>query len=216
MSTTFKNKRLIVSLITILTAISLFLPTQAYYLNTSKPITQGSNGFSCIYLLTFKHESLIPYLKTTESKKGLYLMDLPFIERNPDVVELLLQQKHTIGLITTSNIEEFNAATFEKELKQFTESTRSAPLWATSANGEFSEELLQASHEAAINILAANTYFNPSISASTLTQGSFLFITADQNFNFHSKKHIELVKSAQMRSIEENIFNMKIKEKSMP
>ena len=212
----YKNKRVFVSFITVFIVISFLFPTQAYYLNSAKPITKGSNGFSCIYLLTFKHESLMPYLNTAESKKGLYLMNLAFMERNTDVVELMLAQNHAIGLITQSNKEEFNLDTFKKELEQFRKITGSLPLWATSENEDFSEELLKASHAAAINMLAANTYFNSSYAASSLPKGSFLFIAANQHFDFHSKPHLSLIGSEQVRSIEENLFNLKTIEESMP
>lgn len=210
------QKGLIVSLLIVVAVVSLLLPAQAYYLNASKPITKGSNGYSCIYLLTFKHESLMPYLKTKESKKGLYLIDLPFIERNPDVIELLVEENHAIGLITASNTEQFNVTTFNKELDQFTEKIGASPLWATTMNGEFNEELLQASHAAAINMIAANLHFKPSLSPSVLPKGSFLFINGDQNFDFRTKEHIQLVTSAQVRSIEENVFNITTNEKDLP
>lgn len=210
------QKGLIVSFLIVVAVVSLLLPTQAYYLNASEPITKGSNGYSCIYLLTFKHESLMPYLKTKESKQGLYLIDLPFMERNPDVIELLVEENHAIGLVTSSNTKEFNANTFKKELDQFTAEIGSPPLWATTMNGEFDEKLLQVSHAAAINMIAANVYFKPSLAASTLPKGSFVFINGDQHFDFNSKEHIQLVTSAQIRSIEENVFNIKTNKNNMP
>lgn len=216
MSKSYKHKGFIISLTVLITMISLLLPTKAYYLNTNKPIAKGINGYSCIYLLTFKHESLMPYLKTAESKKGLYLLDLSFIERNEDVLDLLIEQNYPIGLITKSDSDSFNSDVLQKELELFKSKTGAHPLWVTTLNGEFSDELLQASHAATINIVAPNLHFNPSLTPSTLPNGSFLFIKGDQNFNFNSKEHLQLISSPKVRSIEENIFNIKTTDKNMP
>lgn len=204
--------------------LSLFIPQQTNNMiqtfsinNNEAPITKGNTGFSLIFLLTFNNKNLLSFIESPKSENSTFLVDVSFIERNSEIIEVLRKKNRSVGLLgQNSSLYEEDSSLLKEELNIFLKHFDTLPLWFTTKDYLFTEPMLDELYSNGVNAIGPTITLLDSTNINNLEKGSFIYIPIDSS-NTYYKNEIDLLTSNRnYTSIEDNIFNIQIRSKDSP
>ena len=181
-------------------------------------ITKGHYGTSLVVEISFSDEHLLEWLTTLKEPYPLLLLDAAWIERSPKHMEVILKRKLPSGLLgsSTSKDESFNADLLNEEISIYKKHFAQEPLWFTTRNHQYPQNLQKTLFDKQINILSPSIIWKGTKTAPTLQKGDFLFISLHENNKLSLDKLNALLQKNKFISIEENIFGYTIQSKKSP
>lgn len=185
--------------------------------NNEAPIIKGNTGYSLVFLLTFNNKNLLSFIESPKSENSTFLVDVAFIERNPDIIEVLRKKNRSVGLLGQhSTLYEDDTSLIKEELKTFLKSFDTLPLWFTTKDFLFTPSLLKELFNNGVNAIGPTFTLLDSTNINNIEKGSFIYIPIDSS-NIYYKKEIDLLTSNKNYiPIEDNIFNINIQSKDSP
>ena len=186
---------------------------------TEKPtiISKGTHGVTVTIDLTFGKEDIEGLIKSLETPYPHFFMSNDWIERSDSLIELMKEKNIPIGLLGqdgASYIE--NPTLFKKEIERFEGSIGRAPQWFRTRDYEFPVELQETAWKYEVNLLGSSKYWIEGETNPKLQQGEILSIPLHQDERIDIKQITQLLKSDSYLTIEQNIFGLKIKTKTLP
>ncbi|ATP42166.1 hypothetical protein CSE16_20350 [Solibacillus sp. R5-41] len=177
-------------------------------------ISKGQYGHSLIIELSYSHKGLAEWIDALSEPSLLFLVDSEWIQRSPELVQLLKDKKLNVGLLGHSSKDYEDSTLLKKQLTIFQTAFGHLPLWFATADYIVEPALQEQLFAKEINILAPTqslTELDMSladgdfISAPLHRQQSLAFEVIDQFINKHT-----------LISLEENIFGYKVTTKRYP
>ncbi|MEG0259919.1 MAG: hypothetical protein RR651_08610 [Lysinibacillus sp.] len=194
------------------TLISVFRVT-----DSPTVISKGHYGTSLVVEISYSNDELLDWLTNVKEPYPLLLLDANWIERSPEHIRIIQERKLPTGLLGTDNEEEPDLALVKKEIHVYKKYFQTSPLWFSTMNHQYSEELQQSLFKQQINLINPSIIWSTSKkSIPTLQKGDLLFIPAHNQNSISFSQLNKLLKANTFISIEENIFGYTIKSKKFP
>lgn len=200
----------------------LFIPQKTSLLSvfqiaeTPVIITKGHYGYSYVVEISFTHESLMPWLEQLETPLPLLLLDADWIKRSPKEIRLIKEKKFPVGLIGKNGDNYENIQLLNEEIATFEQAFSNKPLWYTTRNYQFTDDMKKLLFDNKINIIAPSVIWTPNSANEKYTKGTIVFIPFHENTFVKMNDIQSFIKNYPFMSIEENIFGYSIKTKTFP
>lgn len=180
-------------------------------------ISKGSYGKTITIDLTFGKEEIETLLKSIEAPYPHFFISNDWIERSTPLIKVMKGKNIPIGLLGQEGINYVEDLTlFKTEVERFEKNIGEMPLWFRTKDYEFPVELQEAAWKHEINLLSSSKYWIEGNPIPKLAQGEILSIPIHQDEQIDTKQLIQLLKSDTFLSIEQNIFGLNMKTKSIP
>lgn len=178
-------------------------------------ISKGNYGQSLIVEISFSHKGLKEWIEQLNKPYPLLMLDADWIDRSPDIVDIIKKKNIPTGLYGHSNDNEFSFDLFKKEIKIFEKHFNSKPLWYMTSNYEYPEELKQSAFNEKINLLSPTTIYSED-NMDLNTKGAIISLQIHETSNPNFKNMTNFIQSKEFISIEENIFGYTMKSNKFP
>lgn len=180
-------------------------------------ISKGNYGQSLIVEISFSHDGLKEWIEQLEKPYPLFMLDVNWIERSPEMVELIKKKNIPTGIYGNNHGSEFSIDLFKKEIEIYEETFHNKPLWYMSSNYDYPQSLKQAAFNEKINLLSPTFIFSEKTSHSQQNnEGAIISVQIHETSNPNFNNVTKLLKKQNFISIEENIFGYSMKSKRIP
>ncbi|MGE7666679.1 hypothetical protein ACQKMN_13305 [Ureibacillus composti] len=178
-------------------------------------ISKGHYGQSLIVEISFSHDGLKEWLQSLKQPYPLLMLDANWINRSPEIVELIKQKNITVGLLGGQGKQDYTFKSFKKDLSIYEKHFESKPLWFMTSDYEYPGELQKGVFNEEINLLSP-TFILSKDDTFPNTKGAIISLKLNEKSNLKFDELNELLKKQKFISIEENIFGYSIKSKKLP
>lgn len=178
-------------------------------------ISKGHYGQSLIVEISFSHNGLIEWIEQMNKPYPLFMLDANWIERSPEIIELIKKKNIPTGLYGHNNEKNFSIELFKKEIEIYENAFNSKPLWYITSNYDYPQELKQVAFNEKINLLSP-TYIYSEYENTQNIEGAIISVQVHENSKPNFTNIKKFIESQQFISIEENIFGYSIKSKKIP
>ncbi|ALC87364.1 hypothetical protein AM499_17210 [Bacillus sp. FJAT-22090] len=219
-----KTKLLLIG--TVLVFLSLFFIIPNKYSSmlpvfqlTEEPtvVSKGSHGKTITIDLTFGKEDIETFIKSLQAPYPHFFISIDWIKRSPSLIKIMKEKSIPISLLGQDGlkyIEDPNL--FKKEIDEFEQSVGELPLWFRTKDYEFPMELQKTAWENEVNLLSSSKYWMEGDPFPKLEKGDILSVPLHQEERIDIKQLNQLLKSDSLLSVEQNIFGLTTKSKTIP
>ncbi|MEG0386196.1 MAG: hypothetical protein RR587_14215 [Solibacillus sp.] len=177
-------------------------------------ITKGQYGQTLIVELSYSHKGLAEWIETLSEPSILFLVNSEWIQRSPELVQLLKDKKLNVGLLGHSNVDYQEPTLLKEQLTMFHKAFGQLPLWFATADYIVEPAMQEQLFAKKINIVA------PTNSLSSLdmaiADGDFISVPLHREQSLSFEVIDQFINKHTLISIEENIFGYKISTKRYP
>ncbi|MEK3977076.1 MULTISPECIES: hypothetical protein [unclassified Psychrobacillus] len=217
-----KTKLLITISSVLLFMLLLFMPNTystllPVFQVTEKPsvISKGTYGNTVTIDLTFGREDVEALVKDLKAPYPHFFISIEWIERSEPIVKLMQDKKIPISLLGKEGLQYTeDRSLFKKEVDRFEKAIGEKPNWFRTSDYEFPMELQKDAWKEEINLLGSSLVLGDSI--PKLGKGDILTVPLHQEERIDTVQLAKYLKSQPFVTIEQNIFNLKMKTKSIP
>ncbi|WP_391118403.1 hypothetical protein [Psychrobacillus sp. L3] len=219
-----KSRHLVI--VTMLVFVSLFFIIPNKYSSmlpvfqlVEKPtvVSKGSHGKTITIDLTFGKEEMEVFLKGLEAPYPHFFISNDWIDRSPALIQIMKEKSIPISLLGQEGAKYIeDPSLFKKEIDQFEQTIGEVPLWFRTKDYEFPVELQKTAWKYEVNLLSSSKYWIEGSQKIKLENGDILSIPLHQEERMDIKQLIQLLKSDSFLSIEQNIFGLTTKSKTIP
>ena len=184
---------------------------------TEKPsvISKGNYGNTVTIDLTFGREDVEALVEDLKAPYPHFFISIEWIERSEQIIKLMQDKKIPISLLGKEGLQYTEDQTlFKKELDRFEKAIGEKPHWFRTSDYEFPIELQQEAWKEEVNLLGSTLVLGDSI--PKLAKGDILTVPLHQEDRVDTIQLAKYLRSQPFVSIEQNIFNMKMKTKNYP
>ncbi|QFG00826.1 hypothetical protein PB01_19655 [Psychrobacillus glaciei] len=180
-------------------------------------VSKGSHGKTITIDLTFGKEDMEVFLKGLEAPYPHFFISNDWIDRSPALIQIMREKSIPISLLGQEGSKYIDdPSLFKKEIDQFEQSVGEVPLWFRTKDYEFPIELQKTAWKYEVNLLSSSKYWVEGIQKIKLENGDILSIPLHQEERMDIKQLSQLLKSDSFLSIEQNIFGLTTKSKTIP
>ena len=178
-------------------------------------ISKGSYGNTITIDLTFGREDIGELIQNLKAPYPQFFISIEWIERSEDIIKLMNDKKIPIGLLGKEGFTYIeDKILFEEEISRFEKAIGKKPQWFRTMDYEFPYELQKQAWEQEVNLLGSSKYWTKGM--PELEKGDILTVPLHQEERVDLKELSKILQSKDFISIEQNIFEMKVKTKSYP
>ncbi|WP_391205572.1 hypothetical protein [Psychrobacillus sp. L4] len=180
-------------------------------------VSKGSHGKTITIDLTFGKEDMEVFLKGLEAPYPHFFISNDWIDRSPALIQIMKEKSIPISLLGQEGKKYIDdPSLFKKEIDQFEQTIGEVPLWFRTKDYEFPIELQKTAWKYEVNLLSSSKYWVEGIQKIKLENGDILSIPLHQEERMDIKQLNQLLKSDSFLSIEQNIFGLTTKSKTIP
>ena len=191
-------------------------PLQSVFQLNEHPtvITKGHYGYSYIVEISFTHPSLITWLEQLKGPLPLLLLDADWMKRSPNEIRFIKEKRFPVGLIGRTSEQYNNLNVLRNEISTFENTFLSKPLWYSTKDYVFPDNVLKYLFTQQINALSPSLIL--SNDENKMTSGTIISIPFHKENKVDIKKINTFLKNYDFLSIEENIFGYTTKSTPLP
>lgn len=222
MCVSLKTKFLITITSVLLFLLLLFAPNTystllPVFQVTEKPsvISKGTYGNTVTIDLTFGREDVEALVEGLKAPYPHFFISIEWIERSEPIIKIMQDKKIPISLLGKEGSQYIeDRSLFKKEIDRFEEAIGVKPDWFRTSDYEFPIELQKEAWKEEVNLLGSTIVLGDSV--PKLEKGDILTVPLHQEKRIDTVQLAKYLKTQPFVSIEQNIFNMKMKTKSYP
>ena len=178
-------------------------------------ISQGTYGNTLTIDLTFGREDVQELINNLETPYPQFFISIEWIERSEEIIELMNKKKIPIGLLGKEGITYIeDKGLFDREVERFEKAIGKKPLWFRTIDYEFPYELQKQAWAHEINSLGSSKYWLEEF--PKLEKGDIITVPLHQQERVDIKELSKILQTTDFVTIEQNIFELKVKTKSYP
>lgn len=222
MCVSLKTKLLITITSVLLFLLLLFAPNTystllPVFQVTEKPsvISKGTYGNTVTIDLTFGREDIETLVEDLKAPYPHFFISIEWIERSEPIIKMMQDKKIPISLLGKEGLlYTEDRSLFKKEIDRFEAAIGVKPDWFRTSDYEFPVELQKDAWKEEVNLLGSTLVLGNHV--PKLTKGDILTVPLHQEERIDTIQLAKYLRSQPFVSIEQNIFNMKMKTKSYP
>ncbi|MER2263139.1 MAG: hypothetical protein ABS934_14095 [Psychrobacillus sp.] len=184
---------------------------------TEKPsvISKGTYGNTVTIDLTFGREDIETLVEDLKAPYPHFFISIEWIERSEPIIKMMQDKKIPISLLGKEGLlYTEDRSLFKKEIDRFEAAIGVKPDWFRTSDYEFPVELQKDAWKEEVNLLGSTLVLGNHV--PKLTKGDILTVPLHQEERIDTIQLAKYLRSQPFVSIEQNIFNMKMKTKSYP
>lgn len=214
-------RKLLVTLVLALLLIFFIYPQKnsiiSVFRMTDEPlvISKGHYGQSLIVEISFSHDGLLEWLKSLNKPYPLLMLDADWINRSPEIVELIKERNIPTGLLGGNGDKDYSIKKLNKELAVYEKHFNNKPLWFMTSDFEFPSELKQAVFNEQINLVSPSFIYTKGDNYQK-SKGAIVSYQLSEQTKPNFKDLTKFMETQKFIPIEENIFGYSIKTRKMP
>ena len=222
MCVSLKTKLLITITSVLLFLLLLFAPNTystllPVFQVTEKPsvISKGTYGNTVTIDLTFGREDIETLVEDLNAPYPHFFISIEWIERSEPIIKMMQDKKIPISLLGKEGLlYTEDRSLFKKEIDRFEAAIGVKPDWFRTSDYKFPVELQKDAWKEEVNLLGSTLVLGNHV--PKLTKGDILTVPLHQEERIDTIQLAKYLRSQPFVSIEQNIFNMKMKTKSYP
>lgn len=180
-------------------------------------VSKGSYGKTITIDLTFGKEDMETFLKNLEAPYPHFFISNDWINRSPTLIKIMKEKSIPISLLGQEGSKYIeDPSLFKKEIDQFEKNVGEIPLWFRTRDYEFPIELRKTAWTYEVNLLSSSKYWVKGNQKIKLEKGDILSVPLHQEERMDIKQLNQLLNSDSFLSIEQNIFGLTTKSKTIP
>lgn len=169
-------------------------------------IVRGTHGAALTIDISFGDEEISEWIGTLKKPYPLLLLDAQWIERSPEIIELIKEKKIPTGLLGgEGKLYEENDKLLPQQLKQYSASLGDQPIWFRTSDDLFPKVLHSILWEEQINALSSSlTWTGGHIPA--ITEGEIIAVPHHLHKRIDLEELQQFMKNQDFQAIDEVLF----------
>lgn len=219
-------KTKIVILLLVVSVVVLFFPNmpgsdslKTVFRLTDEPaevIVRGMSGSALTINISFGDEEVEQLVSELKAPYPLLLLDMDWVERFPDIVELIEEKNIPIGLLGhAGDTYEQNTALLAEQLQLYEKHFGTKPLWFRTSDEVFPLSLRTALWDSEVNPIGSTVKWYEGEPPPVL-EGEIISIPHYREKRISMAAFKKLNETREYKSLEGVLFNMSIKTKRIP
>lgn len=207
-----------VALISMLFILPQNSPLRSVFRVSETPmiITKGHYGHSYVLEISFSHDNLFPWLEQLKAPLPLLLLDAKWIQRSSDEIEFIKEKQFPVGLLGQKQDDYESLLQLQEEIDLFKETFGTKPLWFTTQDHSFTDEMKNYLFAEEINILAPSIKWQANRTDFKLKKGMIVAIPFHEETKVDWENVNKFIHENKFLPMEENLFGYTVKTKSFP
>ncbi|MGM9921544.1 MAG: hypothetical protein ACI33O_09875 [Bhargavaea sp.] len=179
-------------------------------------IVQGSHGAALTVDLSFGDSEVKAWLEELQAPYPLIFADPAWLERSPDLVELMIDRNIPVALLGAEGKRyEDEPKLLDEQIAVFEDHFGRKPLYFRTTDEEFPKTLQKQLFEAEVNALGSTMRWDGG-KLPKKREGLILSVQHHQEERTDLKKVSELLSANEFQAIEDVLFGVETKERKFP
>lgn len=179
-------------------------------------IVRGMSGSALTINISFGEDEVEQLVRELQAPYPLLLLDMDWVERFPEIVELIKKKNIPVGLLGSAGMDyEQNTSLLIEQLDKYDEHFSTKPLWFRTADEEFPLSLRNALWDIEVNAIGSTVKWFEG-DPPPVIEGEIISIPHHREERISLASLKKLNETREYKSLEGVLFNMSIKTNRIP